>query len=280
MPKASPARSRAGTACPSSTSARTSASRPTPPSSSRCGRSSASSRSRRRAPTSGFASPSRTPANIHGIDELRLATRYPIDLGVASREDIVAELERAIAPERRSSRRSPPSTRSRSSTRTRTISRPTTASPMPRSSVSSTRSSCRPRPTAPATSTSSRRRTRSRPRPRRRRAHRGAADPEADGERRHDPSQGAREARHRRAPQAAGRPDLAERARGRAHARHPRRRAADGRGRAGRDAPDRQVAEDADARVARPLRGDARQASRDHPPADRRAARHRPDRLR
>src|SRR3954452_19814388 len=27
------------------------------------------------------------PANLHGIDELRLATRHPIELGVASRED-------------------------------------------------------------------------------------------------------------------------------------------------------------------------------------------------
>ena len=34
------------------------------------------------------------PGNIHGIDELRLATRYQIDLGVASRDDILTELER------------------------------------------------------------------------------------------------------------------------------------------------------------------------------------------
>jgi type IV pilus assembly protein PilB len=34
------------------------------------------------------------PANIHGIDELRLATRYTVDLGVANREEILAELER------------------------------------------------------------------------------------------------------------------------------------------------------------------------------------------
>ena len=55
--------------------------------------------------------------------------------------------------------------------------------------------------------------------------------------------------------------------------------AADGRGRVGRDAPARQVAEDPDARGARPLRGDARPAPRDHPQADRRPARHRADRL-
>ncbi len=34
------------------------------------------------------------PGHIHGIDELRLATRYQIDLVVASREDILTELER------------------------------------------------------------------------------------------------------------------------------------------------------------------------------------------
>jgi type IV pilus assembly protein PilB len=34
------------------------------------------------------------PSNIHGIDELRLATRYQVDLGVASRDEIIAELER------------------------------------------------------------------------------------------------------------------------------------------------------------------------------------------
>jgi type IV pilus assembly protein PilB len=34
------------------------------------------------------------PANLHGIDELRLATRHPVELGVASREDIAVELRR------------------------------------------------------------------------------------------------------------------------------------------------------------------------------------------
>jgi len=34
------------------------------------------------------------PANIHGIDELRLGTRYPVELGVASRDEILVELER------------------------------------------------------------------------------------------------------------------------------------------------------------------------------------------
>ena len=34
------------------------------------------------------------PGNVHGIDELRLSTKYQVEIGVASREDILAELER------------------------------------------------------------------------------------------------------------------------------------------------------------------------------------------
>jgi type IV pilus assembly protein PilB len=34
------------------------------------------------------------PGNLHGIDELRLATRYPLDIGVASSDDIAIELKR------------------------------------------------------------------------------------------------------------------------------------------------------------------------------------------
>ncbi|HET8527860.1 MAG TPA: ATPase, T2SS/T4P/T4SS family [Gaiellaceae bacterium] len=36
------------------------------------------------------------PANLHGIDELRLATRHPLELGVASRDDIVAAIRRLV----------------------------------------------------------------------------------------------------------------------------------------------------------------------------------------
>ena len=36
------------------------------------------------------------PGNIHGIDELRLATRHPLDLGVASRDDILVEIKRMV----------------------------------------------------------------------------------------------------------------------------------------------------------------------------------------
>src|SRR5206468_7784572 len=34
------------------------------------------------------------PGNIQGIDELRLATRYPLELAVAARDDILAEIRR------------------------------------------------------------------------------------------------------------------------------------------------------------------------------------------
>ncbi len=36
------------------------------------------------------------PSNVHAIDELRLATRFPLDIGVAGREDIESELRRLV----------------------------------------------------------------------------------------------------------------------------------------------------------------------------------------
>jgi type IV pilus assembly protein PilB len=36
------------------------------------------------------------PGNIQGIDELRIATRYPLELGVGAREDILAEIRRLV----------------------------------------------------------------------------------------------------------------------------------------------------------------------------------------
>src|ERR671928_177363 len=36
------------------------------------------------------------PANLHGIDELRLATRYPLELAVAPRDDILGEIKRLV----------------------------------------------------------------------------------------------------------------------------------------------------------------------------------------
>ena len=36
------------------------------------------------------------PGNLHAIDELRLATKHSLELGVASRDDILAELQRLV----------------------------------------------------------------------------------------------------------------------------------------------------------------------------------------
>jgi len=36
------------------------------------------------------------PSNLHGIDELRLATRHPVALGVASRDDVLLEIRRLV----------------------------------------------------------------------------------------------------------------------------------------------------------------------------------------
>src|SRR5258708_3503449 len=36
------------------------------------------------------------PSNLHGLDELRLATRHPVELAVAAREDIVAAVRRLV----------------------------------------------------------------------------------------------------------------------------------------------------------------------------------------
>ena len=96
--------------------------------------------------------------------------------------------------------------------------------------------------------------------PGRRRPARRPADPETARRRRDHSPEGAREARHRRAAQAPGRPHHPQRGRRGPPARHPRRDAADGRGRDGDDAPARQVARGPDARVARALARDARAA--------------------
>jgi type IV pilus assembly protein PilB len=34
------------------------------------------------------------PENVHAIDELRIATRHPLELSVASRDDILSEIRR------------------------------------------------------------------------------------------------------------------------------------------------------------------------------------------
>ena len=97
------------------------------------------------------------PQNVHAIDELRLATRYQLSIGVAARDDILVELDRMDRVSdavRRDVRRVGGRRRGESPT-----SRRTTASRTGRSSGWSTRSSSRRPRTAPATSTSRRRRT-------------------------------------------------------------------------------------------------------------------------
>ena len=59
-----------------------------------CARCSASSPSRLRSSVTAFAVAVADPANIHGIDELRVAARYAVDVSVASREDILNEIAR------------------------------------------------------------------------------------------------------------------------------------------------------------------------------------------
>ena len=77
-----------------------------------------------------------------------------------------------------------------------------------------------------------------------------------------DPHEGAREARHRRAPQTAGRPHLAERCRSRPNARRSCCDPADGRRRVRRHASARQVEEAADAPGARHVATRCAQRSR------------------
>ena len=279
-------RSRAATTSRSSTSRPTGVS-PDAPRSSRCTCSSASCALPYAVEDDELLVAIADPANVHGIDELRLATRHQVELGVASRDDIETE----IKPPR--ARRPRPSARARCSSdvdRGRRARR-RRGRGRPRGRRRHLRRAARParqldhlpgrrgrgqrHPLRAAGGRADR------PPPHRRRPARGAAHPEADGGRRHDAPEGAREARHRRAPQAAGRPHLAERRRRRPPARHPRRDAADGRRRGRRHAPARQVEAGADARGARPLGGDADAArARSSRRPDRRAARHRADRLR
>ena len=169
------------------------------------------------------------PGNVHGIDELKIATRFSIDLAVASRDDILSELDRM----------------SRQSEVTETQSYldeievvdeddqddleaddGVSDAPLVRLVNSIIMQAAAENASdihfAPAGGRARR------PHPHRRRAAGAAADPQAHGVGRDDAPQGARQARHRRASASAGRPHLAERLRRRAYPRHPCRGAADG----------------------------------------------------
>ena len=235
------------------------------PARSPCTSSSGSSPSRTRSTTARCGSRSPIRATSRAIDELRLATRYPLDLGVASREDILAEIRRlARASEAFGARAAveeelaavveeeeeaddlevddgisdAPLVRLVNSVIFQAAEdgasdvhfEPQEDSLLVRFRVDGVLQEVQRIP---------------------KRMMPGVADP----------SEGAREARHRRAPQAAGRTHLAQRGRRRPHAGRPRRDAADGRGRVDRHATARQVEEGADAGGARDVRRDARRSS-------------------
>ena len=150
------------------------------------------------------------PGNIHGIDELRLATQVS---GRASASRAATRSSpssrRSHAPVARCWRRSRRSTSSRSSRdggRSRGRRRRLGRAARPARQLDHHAGRDRRGERHPLRAAGGRA---ARAGARRRRAQRGAADPEADGQRRHDPPEGAREARHRRAAQAAGRADLA-----------------------------------------------------------------------
>ena len=175
------------------------------------------------------------PGNVQAMDELR---RRRV---IASRWASPPRRDRRRARADRPRIRGGPRGAEESGTpgRSRT-SRRRTGSPRARSSRSSTRSSSRPPRTARATSTSRRGARPRHPLPGRRPPHEIQRIPRRNQPGCDDTPQGAGEARHRRAPPAAGRPHLA-RAASRPAARHPRRDAPDGLRRDGRHAAPRQV---------------------------------------
>ena len=206
------------------------------------------------------------PQNIHGIDSLRLASRHPI---VSARRRRRGDLDRArparahrrgvrglplVLQQRRRRARGSQRRRRRGRSRARRRHLRRTARPprqldhlrgrrgrgerRPLRATEPTPSSCASASTACCT--------------------RPSGSPSA-ARSAYDTPEGAGEARHRRAPEAAGRPDLARRLLRRPDARHPRRHASDGRGRVGRDATARQVEEAADDGGGRTQHPDAEQ---------------------
>ena len=221
------------------------------------------------------------PQNVQGLDELRLATRHATEFAVAAREDVLTELRRLARASERAERRA--DGRRGASRCARTVEADDleaddgiSDAPLVRlvnsiifQAAEDGASDIHFEPQEDALVV-------------RYRIdgvlHVAERIPLAARLRRDHAPQGAGQPRHRRAAKAAGRTHLAQRRGRRPPARHPRRDAADGRGRVGDDAPARQVARGSDARGARPLRRDARRAARPDPAADRRAARHRADR--
>ena len=78
------------------------------------------------------------PTNVQAVDELRIATRYTLEIGVAPAEDIEVELKRLVRATEAWERAAlvEDELDEDALARTRTISRPMTAFPTPRSSAS------------------------------------------------------------------------------------------------------------------------------------------------
>ena len=170
------------------------------------------------------------PGNIQGIDELRLATRYPLEIGVAARDDILVEIRRlARASEAFGARAAIEEELAEEEDETDDLEIEDGISDAPLVRLVNSVIFQAAEDGASDVHFEPQEDCAARPLPGRRRAARGAAHSEADDARRPDPPEGACEARHRRAPQAAGRPHLAERCRSRPHARRSCRDPADRR---------------------------------------------------
>ena len=143
------------------------------------------------------------PGNIQGIDELRLATRHPLDIGVAARDDILAEIRRlARASEAFGARAAVAEELEAEAEEEEAddleVDDGISDAPLVRlvnsvifQAAEDGASDVHFEPQEDALA---------RPLPRGRRAPRGPADPEADDARSPDPAEGPRKARHRRAP--------------------------------------------------------------------------------
>ena len=158
------------------------------------------------------------PANLHGLDELRLATRHPLELGVASREDILLSIRKLVRASEASGARAAVDDEELFAAEEAAAAEDLTdleaedgVSDVPLVRLvnsiifQAAEDGASDIHFEPQEDVARRARSASTA------CSGGAAHPEAAGERRHDASEGAREARHRRAAEAAGRPHLAQR---------------------------------------------------------------------
>ena len=199
------------------------------------------------------------PQNVRGLDELRLATRRPIEFYVAAKNDVLTELRRMsrAAEAQNAAFVTDAAAEADEEADEDDLEADDGISDAPLVRLVNSIIFQAAEEGASDIHVEPQEHELDRPLPDRRRPPRRAADPEAPHRRRDDPPEGSLEARHRRAAKAAGRPDHADGRRGRPPARYPGCHSADSRGRDGDDATARQVPRGADARVARALGGDA-----------------------